>query len=206
MDGPSPTRVETTDVTHLVDGLGSWLAAFASYLRRGATVLAVVVAATGLVAVAVSVLAWRDSPPVATVLGLVGAAGVVMPILLRRRLQPLVAAAQDPAGTAEQARSLFSRVSSNSDVGRLLSGAIGSRRADGSLKLGLRSAWSLSRTVARVIDEIGPDPRREPLLVGFSPSALRGTWFRAVLTVWAWAAAATVAAIGIVALLVRAVT
>ena len=192
------------DGAKLAAGLGRWLATFVVWFRRILALSGLAVALSGLAAVALAIIAWRDTPVLLVLCGLTGIWALAMAWISRGRVRPLLAAAAHPDELTAQAQGLFTRVRSDGAVGDLLRGAIASG-GDGTIRVGLRGAWRLGRLASAVIEEVGPDPAREPLLVGLTPAALKGTWFRFTLTVWAGAVAAAAAWLCVFALILRSV-
>ena len=171
------------DLQRLVTGLGEWVSRFARALRRAVVVVAVILAGTAVVALALGLWAWGDTPLGVLVVLVLTLPGVAAPVVSARRTRALAAAAADPAATTQQARSLFARVRSGTELSTLVDRALTLERGSGRT---IRGLWRAGRALGAVVASVRPDPETEPLLLAFEPVRLRSTWWFLLASIWMW--------------------
>lgn len=162
--------------------------------------IALSVAATGMLALAVGLWAWHDPIIAAVAVACLCAPAIVAPVLVARHVLLLGRAAGHPRELADQARDLVTRLQASPELRNLFAVAVGrgrggrSRAVDdaGRARRGLRGALHTTRLLTTVIGLAGPDPDRHPLLVGLTPARLRTTWLAIGWSLWGWVMAVVV--------------
>lgn len=194
----------------LASGDGSRLARYSRRANTAIRLLALIVAGTGLLALAAGLAAWRGEPMAMVVVGLLCLPAVALPAYVTRRAGALADAAGHPREVAAQAQDLVTRVRDSAEL-RSLAGRLTMRRhhhrsvagAARTVRTGrVRGAISLARLASTVIGQAAPDAERHPLLVPFTPERLGRTWLAALWSLWAWLSATIVLLVSLVALLV----
>ncbi len=168
--------------------------------------VALLAAATGVVALLLGLTAWGGSIVGVVVVVAVCAPAVAAPAYVARRTTALAAAASHPREVAEQARDLVLRVRSSAELATL-AGQLRHRdaMAGGSVpRRRLGRGLGVLRLASTVVGQARPDPQRHPLLVPFRPELLRATWLAVIVSLWAWLATSVLALLAAVALLARA--
>lgn len=175
---------------------GGRLARYAGRAHTAVRILAVAIAAVGLLALAVGLGAWRSSVPAMVVIAVLCLPAVLLPIYVARRTGVLARAVANPHDMAAQAQDLMGRVRDSADLAALrnvFDGRSGRGRRtgpSGEQKLGIRRAASLARSASAVIGQAHPDEENHPLLVPFTPERMARTW-----TAAGWSVTALVVAI-----------
>lgn len=202
-DGPEPGGDDVAELTARLDAAEPGrVARGIGTLRRAVRALCALVAGTSLAALALGVAAWRDWPPGLAV-ALVGALPpVVAAAYVAHRVGPLTAAVTHPADVLDQARDLASRITASPELHRLVRRLRGRDRRPGRARR-WRRALSTARSASAVVGLAGPDPRRHPLLVPFTPERLRRLWAAIGLGLWWWLAAWAVGWLAALTLLVQ---
>lgn len=207
MSTTPPTDPADEVLARLDAGDGGQLARGIGWLRRAIQAVALLAAATGVLALLLGLAAWGSSIVGAVVVVAVCAPAVAAPAYVARRTTALAAAASHPKEVAEQARDLVVRVRSSAELASL---ARRLRSRDRATATGsaprrrLGRGLGVLRLASTVIGQARPDPKRHPLLVPFRPELLRATWLAVLVSLWAWLATSVLALVATVALLARA--
>ncbi|MEO6629227.1 MAG: hypothetical protein ABIP03_11745 [Aquihabitans sp.] len=191
------------DLERLVSGLGSWLASFARRSRQLILLVAGLASGAGLLAMALAVAAWHDPASVGVMVAILCLPAVLAPVVVARRIRPLSKAAADPTETTRQAREYFASLRPSSELSSLITKASDLHR--GGPKLGVRSIWKTSKLVGQLVQNVTPDPVRQPLLAAFEPERLRKVWTSLFVAGWLWFAAVLVSFVAAFALIVRVI-
>ena len=192
----------------LADGDGGRVGRYARRARGAVRALAVMVVATGVLALVVGVIAWRDRPIVLVVVVVLCLPAIAGPIYVARRADALADAAAHPRQVAAQAQQLVGRVRHSTEL-QALAGRVAKRRSgdhrgpiSGAGPGRIRGALEVAKLASTVVGQAQPDGEHHPLLVPFTPERLARTWSAVGISLWGWALAAAVLAVSVVALLV----
>lgn len=183
MDAPDPTpepadRRRSDAVTWArrqlsVDGVRR-LSRMIARLLRAIGLLALVVLCIGLVGVAIALLLVADRTPLLIVLIALCAPAIVGSLVARHRLKRLAGALDHPDEIAAQVRDLAVGLRDSTELRQLADRLRHPDRVGGGR---LRRLVSTGRLASTVIGQTGPDPKRHPRLVPFTPDRLGALWF-----------------------------
>ncbi len=201
--GRSAKRRRLDDLDRLVTGLGAFFTQLARRVRQGATAVAGLAAAMGVVALILGEWVWHDEPAAAVLVALVCLPAIAAPLFVLKRLRPITDAVEHPDEAARQARSYFAGLQSTPELNQLVTEAAGLQRASG--KVRLRGGFRSVRLISSLVESVAPDPKTQPLVAAFAPSRLRSIWL-GVLTAWFFAIVAwTLAIVAAVSLIVESI-
>lgn len=195
----------------LAAGDGGRLGRYARRARAVVRALAVVVVATGALALVVGLVAWRDSPIALVVVAVLCLPAIAGPIYVARRATALADAAAHPRQVAAQAQQLVGRVRQSTELRTLAERVVSRRSGDHRSPISgggpgrIRGAVQLAKLASTVVGQAQPDPERHPLLVPFTPERLARTWSAVGVSLWGWALAAVVLVVSVPALLISLV-
>lgn len=191
------------DLDRLVSGMGAFVTQLAKRVRQGATAVAGLAAAMGVVALILGEWVWHDEPVAAVLVAVVCLPAIVAPLFVLKRLRPITDAVEHPDDATRQARSYFAGLQSTPELDQLVTEAAGLYKSSG--KVRLRGGFRAARLVGSLVDSVAPDPKTQPLVAAFAPSRLRSIWL-GVLTAWFFAIVAWMLAIvAVVSLIVDAI-
>ncbi len=161
----------------------------------------------GLVATALSVIAWRDRTSVLVAMIVLCLPAIVAPLVARRGLLRLSRSVTRPRETAGQLRDLLTGVTDSPEVrelvdrfrGRDAAGPVSEARV-GRLRRTVRSA----RLITGVVGAAEPDPQRHSLLLAFTPERTVRLFSSITWSAWGTLIAALVAFTATIAIVIDA--
>lgn len=183
----------TGDPGRLARGVGAF--------RRGVVFLALPIVATGVLAVALALWAWRDTPLAIVVAVLLALPAVVLPVNAVRRTRAAAQVAAHPQQALDQARDLLGRARHLPGLDELAAAARPFRGPD-ARRPSPRQAIRLLRLLSSTVEAAKPDPAVHPLLLPLRPEQLGKLWRGAAWSLTAWPVAGLVAVVSLVAGLV----
>lgn len=143
-------------------------------LLRGVRVLGLLTIAWALAGVLIALLLVRDQTGLLVLSILLCAPALLGSVLARIRLRRLAVSLEHPDEMGTQARDLAVGLRDSAELRRLADRVRHRSEASGGR---LRRAFGTARLASTVLGQTGPDPRRHPRLVPFTPTRLRGLWF-----------------------------
>jgi hypothetical protein len=169
--------------------------------------LCLLATATGGLALGLGLWAWPSPAGAVVIVLAVTLPAIALPLYVARRTSALADAVTHPADVLAQAKDLALGLKDGPQLRSLVSQL--RRRGTGSVAKGpgrIRRTLRSGRLVVAIIGLAGPDPKRHPLLVPFTPERLRRLWLAVLVGLWWWLAAALFAMLAALALLVAWIT
>lgn len=198
---PSPAGPAEELRRELAAGDPGRLARGVGAFRRAVVFLALPIVATGVVAVALALWAWRDAPLALVVAVLLALPAVVLPVNAVRRTRAAAQVAAHPQQALDQARDLLGRARHLPGLEELATAAR-PFRGPGARRPSPRQALHLLRLLSSTVEAARPDPTAHPLLLPLRPEQLGKLWRGAAWSLTAWPVAGLVAVVSLVAGLV----
>lgn len=153
--------------------------------------LTAVAGLTGAMALVLGLAAWNDTWAQILAVLVITTPALAAPFITARRLAPLTEAVSSPEETARQAREYLLSLKDSPELNQLAARVMTGRGEAEAVKLG--GLWPATRTVARLVGKVQPDPRSQPLLAAYSPANLKTAWLWIIAAWWLWVFALLVA-------------